>query len=132
MAVNALTLHAEIEQWNPTLMLIAANGAARDLLEGFCVASQRQERPILVFTEEEEPFPMRAAARAAVSAYVVAELSRSRLRTAMGVVPQRFSCDQRRLSELSAASVAPHAQTGRDRAIADAMALLHRREMTGP
>ena len=40
MAVNALTLHVEIERWNPALILIAADDAARDVLEHVCVASQ--------------------------------------------------------------------------------------------
>ena len=132
MAVNALTLHAEIERWNPTLILIAADDAARDVLEHVCVASQHLERPIVMFTEDEDPVAMRAAMRAGVAAYVVAGLSPQRLRSVIGVALERFSCDQQRLAELSAAGVAAQLQMGRDRVISDAKALLRRRGMTEP
>jgi response regulator NasT len=85
-----------------------------------------------MFTEDEDPVAMRAAMRAGVSAYVVAGLSPQRLRSVIGVALERFSCDQQRLAALSAASVAAHAQTSRDRVLSEAKALLRRRGMTEP
>ena len=61
LAVNALTLQAEVERWNPELILIAADDAARDVVEQICVNSQFRERPIVVFTEDDDPVAMRAA-----------------------------------------------------------------------
>jgi two-component system, response regulator / RNA-binding antiterminator len=132
MAVNALTLHVEIERWNPTLILIAADDAARDVLEHVCVASQHQERPIVMFTEDEDPVAMRAAMRAGVAAYVVAGLAPQRLRSVIGVALERFSLDQQRLADLSEAKLTADAQSGRDRVLAQAKALLRRRGMTEP
>ena len=51
MPVNALTLQAEVDHWNPDLILIASDDAARDVMEQVCVVSQFRERPIVVFTE---------------------------------------------------------------------------------
>ena len=132
MAVNALTLHAEIERWNPALILIAADDAARDVLEHVCVASQHQERPIVMFTEDEDPVAMRAAMRAGVAAYVVAGLSPHRLRSVIGVALERFSHDQARLADLSEAKLTVEGQSHKDRMLAQAKSLLRRRGMTEP
>ena len=58
--VNALTLQDEIERWNPELILIAWDDAARDVMEQVCVVSQFRERPIVVFTENDDPIAMRS------------------------------------------------------------------------
>ena len=58
--VNALTLQDEIERWHPQLILIATDDAARDVMEQVCVVSQLRERPIVVFTENDDPIAMRS------------------------------------------------------------------------
>ena len=58
--VNALPLQDEIERWNPELIGIASDDAARDVMEQVCVVSQFCERPIVVFTENDDPIAMRS------------------------------------------------------------------------
>jgi hypothetical protein len=67
MAVDALTLHEEITRWNPDLILIASDDAARDVLEQVCVTTQFGARPIVVFTEDDDAEAMRMAIRARVT-----------------------------------------------------------------
>ena len=132
MSVNALTLQAEVEHWNPELILIAADDAARDVVEQVCVNSQFRERPIVVFTEYDDPVAMRAAMQARVSAYVVAGLQPKRLRSVIDVALERFKQDQVQLAQIGAARRAADSEQIRERTVARAKALLRRRGMSEP
>ena len=132
VAVNALTLQNEIERWNPESILIASDGAARDVMEQVCVVSQFRERPIVVFTENDDPIAMRSAMQARVSAYVVAGLNTKRLRSVIDVALERFKLDQREFAQMAANQKAARAQRSSERAIAQAKALLQRRGMSEP
>ena len=48
------------------------------VVEQICVNSQFRERPILVFTKDDDPVAMRAAIQARMSAYVVAGMQPKR------------------------------------------------------
>lgn len=130
--VNALTLQDEIERWNPQLILIASDDAARDVMEQVCVVSQFRERPIVVFTENDDPIAMRSAMQARVSAYVVAGLNTKRLRSVIDVALERFKLDQQEFAQLAAAQKAAQAQCSSERTIAQAKAMLRRRGMSEP
>jgi two-component system, response regulator / RNA-binding antiterminator len=135
VAVNALTLQGEVERWNPELILIAADDAARDVVEQICVNSQFRERPIVVFTEDDDPVAMRAAMQARVSAYVVAGLQPKRLRSVIDVALERFKHDQLQIAQIDAsrrAAQSEQAEQARERTIARAKALLRRRGMSEP
>ena len=129
--VNALTLQDEIERWNPELILIAADDAARDVMEQVCVVSQFRERPIVVFTENDDPIAMRSAMQARVSAYVVAGLNTKRLRSVINVALERFKLDQQEFAHLAEARRLAQQKSGGERAIAQAKAL-RRRGMSEP
>lgn len=132
LAVNALTLQAEVERWNPEIILIAADDAARDVVEQICVNSQFRERPIVVFTEDDDPVAMRAAMQARVSAYVVAGMQPKRLRSVIDVALERFKQDQLQLAQIDAARRAVDSEQARERTVARAKALLRRRGMSEP
>ncbi len=135
MAVSALTLQAEVERWNPELILIGADGAARDVVEQICVNSQFRERPIVVFTEDDDPVAVRAAMRARVSAYVVAGMQPKRLRSVIDVALERFKQDHLQIAQIAAARRATfteQAEQARERTVAQAKALLRRRGMSEP
>ena len=132
VSVNALTLQDEIERWNPELILIASDDAARDVMEQVCVVSQFRERPIVVFTENDDPIAMRSAMQARVSAYVVAGLNTKRLRSVIDVALERFKLDQREFAHLAEARRLAQQKSGSERAIAQAKALLRRRGMSEP
>ena len=135
LAFNALTLQAEVERWNPGLILIAADDAARDVVEQICVNSQFRERPIAVFTEDDDPLAMRAAMPARVSAYVVAGMQSKRLRSVIDVALERLKQDQIQIAQIDAARRAAQtelAEQARERTVTRAMALLRRRGMSEP
>lgn len=132
IAVNALTLQSEVERWNPRLILIAADDAARDVVEQICVNSQFRERPIVVFTEDDDPLAMRAAMQARVSAYVVAGMQPKRLRSVIDVALERFKQDQLQIAQIDAVRGAANAEHARERTVAKAKALLRRRGMSEP
>ena len=135
MAINALTLQAEVSRWNPELILIAADDAARDVVEQICVNSQFRERPIVVFTEDDDPVAMRAAMQARVSAYVVAGMQPKRLRSVIDVALERFKQDQLQIAHSDAtrrAAQTEQAEYARERTVAKAKALLRRRGMSEP
>ena len=116
--VNALTLQDEIERWNPELILIASDDAARDVMEQVCVVSQFRERPIVVFTENDDPIAMRSAMQARVSAYVVASLNTKRLRSVINVALERFKLGQQEFAHLAEARRPAQQKSGSERAIA--------------
>lgn len=130
--VNALTLQDEIERWNPELILIASDDAARDVIEQVCVVSQFRERPIVVFTENDDPIAMRSAMQARVSAYVVAGLNTKRLRSVIDVALERFKLDQHEFAQLAEARRRAQQKNSGDRAVAQAKALLRRRGVSEP
>lgn len=129
---NALRLQDEIERWDPELILIASDDAARDVMEQVCVVSQFREHPIVVFTENDDPIAMRSALKARVSAYVVAGLNVKRLRSVIDVALERFKLDQHEFAQLAEARSQVHQKVTSERAIAQAKALLRRRGMSEP
>jgi len=132
MAGNALTLQAEVERWNPELILSAADDAERDVVEQICVNSQFRDRPIVAFTEPDDPLAMRAAMQARVSAYVVAGMQPKRLRSVIDVALERFKHDELQIAQIDAARRAADAEQARERSFAKAKALLRRRGMSQP
>jgi two-component system, response regulator / RNA-binding antiterminator len=130
MAVDAITLQDEVERWNPELVLIAADDAARDVMEQICVSTQFRERPIVMFTEDHDPVAMRSAMRARVAAYVVAGLNPQRVQPVIEVALARFKQDQMQLAELAGALSAVQAERNGQRSIAQAKALLARRGLS--
>jgi response regulator NasT len=127
LSVNALTLSDEVDRWNPELIMIAADDAARDVMEQICVTTQFRERPIVMFTEDDDPVAMREAMQARVSAYVVAGLSPKRLQPVIAVALERFKQDQIQLAELAGAQQAVLMERNAQRSVARAKALLKRR-----
>ena len=132
VAANALTMDAEIAAWNPEIILIAADDATRDVVEQICVMSQFRERPIVVFTEDDDRVAMRSAMQARVAAYVVRGMNPERLRSVIDVALERFKQDQLQFAEVAALNQATARQQGGDRVMAQAKALLRRRGMSEP
>ena len=132
VAANALTLEAEISAWNPEIILIAADDAARDMVEQICVMTQFRERPIVMFTEDDDRDAMRSAMQARVSAYVVQGMKPERLRSVIDVAIERFRQDQLHFAELAAMNQSAQRQQDGQRVVARAKALLRRRGMTEP
>ncbi len=132
VGANALTMDAEIAAWNPEIILIAADDAKRDVIEQICVMSQFRERPIVVFTEDDDRIAMRSAMQARVAAYVVRGMNPERLRSVIDVALERFKQDQLQFAALAASSQMAGRQQDGERVLARAKALLRRRGMSEP
>jgi two-component system, response regulator / RNA-binding antiterminator len=128
VAASALTLQQEIEAWLPELLMIAADDPSRDMVEQICVASIDRERPIVMFTEADDPHAMRALVKAGVSAYVVAGLNSERLRPVINVAVERFEYEREQYASLREA----RKRADDDRAIARAKNYLRRQGLSEP
>jgi two-component system, response regulator / RNA-binding antiterminator len=126
VVANAVTLLHEIEAWQPELLLIAADDPSRDMVEQICVASQERDRPIVMFTEADDPDSMRSLVKAGVSAYVVAGFKPERLRSVINVAVERFEHEREQHAVLRDAQK----RADDDRAIARAKSYLQRQGLS--
>ena len=90
-----------IRQLEPDMIIIDAESDARDVLEHLVIMSQQAPRPIVLFTDDDEPRHMRKAMEAGVSAYVVAGLQSERIKPVLEVAMARFQVDQQVRQELA-------------------------------
>jgi two-component system, response regulator / RNA-binding antiterminator len=126
LRANALTMASEIEAWPPDVLLIAADDPSRDMVEQICVASSGRERPIVMFTEADDPEAMRSLVKAGVSAYVVAGCAPARLRPVINVALERFEHEQAQFAAVREAD----ARRDDERVVARAKAYLQRNGMS--
>jgi len=94
-------LPERIAQLQPDMIIVDAESDARDVLEHIVIATRDERRPIVMFTESDDPESMEAAVAAGVSAYIVAGLHSERIKPVMQVALARFKREQKLLDELS-------------------------------
>lgn len=85
----------------PDLVIVDAESDARDALEHVVHATRDAQRPIVMFTNDQDADTARAAVSAGVAAYVVAGLAPQRLRPILDVALARFARDQALQTELA-------------------------------
>jgi response regulator NasT len=94
-------LPERIAQLQPDMIIVDAESDARDVLEHVVIATRDERRPIVMFTEDQDPESMEAAVEAGVSAYVVAGLQGERIKPVLQVALAQFKREQKLLEELS-------------------------------
>jgi len=94
-------LQDRLAQLQADLIILDAESEARDALEHVVMATRDARRPIVMFTNDNDPANARAAVAAGVSAYVVAGLSPERIRPILDVAMARFEQDQALRAELA-------------------------------
>jgi len=94
-------LPERIAQLQPDMIIVDAESDARDVLEHIVIATRDERRPIVMFTEDQDPESMEAAVEAGVSAYVVAGLQGERIKPVLQVALAQFKREQKLLDELS-------------------------------
>lgn len=94
-------LPERIAQLQPDMIIVDAESDARDVLEHVVIATRDERRPIVMFTEDQDPESMEAAVEAGVSAYVVAGLQGERIKPVLQVALAQFRREQKLLDELS-------------------------------
>jgi len=93
-------LPEQITQLQPDMIIVDAESDARDVLEHIVIATRDERRPIVMFTEDEDPSSMEAAMAAGVCSYVVAGLQPERIKPVLKVAMMRFQREQKLLHEL--------------------------------
>jgi response regulator NasT len=83
------------------MIIVDAESDARDVLEHIVIATRDERRPIVMFTEDQDPESMEAAVEAGVSAYIVAGLQGERIKPVLQVALAQFKREQKLLDELS-------------------------------
>jgi response regulator NasT len=94
-------LPERIAQLQPDMIIVDAESDARDVLEHVVIATRDERRPIVMFTEDQDPESMEAAVEAGVSAYIVAGLQGERIKPVLQVALAQFKREQKLLEELS-------------------------------
>ncbi|RZT08274.1 response regulator receiver and ANTAR domain protein [Duganella sp. CF402] len=94
-------LPERIAQLQPDMIIVDAESDARDVLEHVVIATRDERRPIVMFTEDQDPESMEAAVEAGVSAYIVAGLQGERIKPVLQVALAQFRREQKLLEELS-------------------------------
>jgi len=124
-------LPERLQQLRPDLVVVDAESDARDALEHVVHATRDAQRPIVMFTNDQDADTARAAVSAGVAAYVVAGLAPERLRPILDVALARFARDQALQTELADAreEIQNLSSAMKERAVIDrAKALLMQRQ----
>ncbi|AQZ96100.1 ANTAR domain-containing response regulator [Halopseudomonas phragmitis] len=98
----SIDLPARVQSCKPDVILIDSDSPGRDVLEQLCLVSRDQPKPIVMFTDEQDPAIMRQAIQAGVSAYIVEGINSTRLKAILDVAQARFETDQQLRAELQA------------------------------
>lgn len=97
-----IDLPARVEAVRPDVILIDSDSPGRDVMEQVCLVSRDQPRPIVMFTDEQNPDVMRQAIQSGVSAYIVEGIQSQRLKPILDVAMLRFESDQALRAQLNA------------------------------
>ncbi len=95
-----IDLPKRVEVLCPDVILIDSESPGRDVLEQVVLVSRDQPRPIVMFTDDQDPGVMRQAIKSGVSAYIVAGIQSERLQPILDVAMARFESDQALRAEL--------------------------------
>ena len=94
-------LHERLAQLQPDMIIVDAESEARDSLEHVVMATRDAQRPIVLFTNDNDTSHVKDAVAAGVSAYIVAGLSPERIRPILDVAMARFEHEQGLRRELA-------------------------------
>ncbi|MHB0805176.1 ANTAR domain-containing response regulator [Stutzerimonas nitrititolerans] len=97
-----IDLPERVEAIRPDVVLIDTDSPGRDVMEQVVMVSRDQPRPIVMFTDDDNPDAMRQAIRAGVSAYIVEGIQAQRLKPILDVAMARFESDQALRAQLQA------------------------------
>lgn len=96
----SIDLPARIQDCKPDVVLIDSDSPSRDVMEQICLITRDQPRPIVLFTDDNDPGVMRQAIQSGVSAYIIEGIQSARMRAILDVAMARFDSDQKLRSEL--------------------------------
>ena len=99
-------LLARIYAIDPDVILIDLENPSRDVLEQMFQVSRAVKRPIAMFVDQSDTASIQASVDAGVSAYIVGNLQKERIKTILDLCISRFNAFARLQSELERAKSA--------------------------
>jgi len=99
---SIIDLPERVEAVRPDVVLIDTDSPGRDVMEQVVLVSRDRPRPIVLFTDDDDPNAMRQAIGAGVSAYIVEGIHARRLKPILDVAMARFESDQALRAQLHA------------------------------
>ena len=96
-------LVGQLQQLRPDIIVIDIDAPDRDMLEHVCVISRDDPRPIVLFTDDDDPAKIKQAIRAGVTSYVVKGIEPARIKPILQVAMTRFEEHQALRSDLAEA-----------------------------
>ncbi|WP_297914444.1 ANTAR domain-containing response regulator [Thiomonas sp.] len=96
-------LDARIVDLQPDLLIVDAESGVRDLVEHVALATRDTPRPIVLFTDDDDPDTARLAVDAGVAAYIVDGLKPSRVKPVIEVALARFARERELRAQLDQA-----------------------------
>jgi response regulator NasT len=109
-------LLARIYAIDPDVVLIDLENPSRDVLEQMFQVSRAVKRPIAMFVDQSDTASIEAAVDAGVSAYIVGNLQKERIKTILDLTISRFNAFSRLQGELDRAKSALEERKVIDRA----------------
>jgi response regulator NasT len=101
---------------DPDVVLIDLENPSRDVLEQMFQVSRAVKRPIAMFVDQSDTASIEAAVDAGVSAYIVGNLQKDRIKTILDLTISRFNAFSRLQGELDRAKSALEERKVIDRA----------------
>ena len=84
----------QIEQHQPDMVLIDLQSPGRDVLESLSVLNNHNPKPVVMFTEKDDPAYIEAAVDAGVTAYLMDELNPKRVKPIIDLAIAQFKSYQ--------------------------------------
>src|SRR5882757_7015441 len=113
---NRTGLLARIYTIDPDVILIDLENPSRDELEQMFQMSRAVKRPVAMFVDQSDTASIQASVDAGVSAYIVGNLQKDRIKTIMDLCISRFNAFSRLQGELERAKSALEERKVIDRA----------------
>lgn len=79
-----------VDRIQPDVIIIDMDSPDRETLENMSVVIRHEPRPIVLFTDDDDPGKIQTAVRAGVSAYIVAGVDSKRIKPIVDVAIARF------------------------------------------
>jgi response regulator NasT len=101
LAHTSMSLLKEVENTEPDIILIDIESPNRDTIESLSTISDFNPKPVVMFSEQDQPDLMRESIKAGVSAYVSGDTNPDRAKFILDVAVARFNEHQGLKNELS-------------------------------
>src|SRR5690606_28310134 len=102
---SATGLLFQIEQHSPDVVLIDLQSPDRDVLESLAIVNHHNPRPVVMFTQQDDPDYINQAVNAGISTYLVGDIDPAHVKPIIDVALAQFRAFQSLRNELNSTRV---------------------------